>query len=290
MSLQNKNLNELHDTHILGESDYLLVRSDDSDKRAWLHDSPICPLLRQHHLAHVEIMWARYPFEVTRTELSGTYMMACFEGEGSVLVDGNWKTLRAGQACLQPPFMLNSLKCAKSKSWGFCGIRYLESQESVPIITEKSPVLGNYDHVPLQAAIQGLHAEVRGTDSPSALGKWIELIHHYVLHFAQPHHYDDRLWKLWAKIEQQLEHKWTLYELALLAHLSEEHLRRLCRKHHGRSPMQHLTFLRMQRAMELLGSTDDKIEIIARVVGYDTQFSFSNVFKKWVGLRPSDCR
>jgi len=280
----------LHEAHVLGESNYLLVRSDDSDKRAWLVNSPICPLLSQYNIAHAEVIWARYPFEVTRTDLSGTYMVACFEGEGSVLVDGNWRKLRAGQACLQPPFMLNSLKCIKGKSWGFCGIRYIESPETIPIITEKSPVLGSYNHVPLKGTIQGLHAETTGANSPIAQSKWIELIHHYVIQFAQPHHYDDRLWKLWTKIEKRLDYKWTLYELALLSHLSEEHLRRLCRKHHGRSPMQHLTFLRMQRAMNLLGSTDDKMDTIARAVGYDTQYSFSNVFKKWVGLRPSECR
>ena len=290
LSPRNNNRKELYEAHILGKSDYLLVRSDDSDERSWLRATPVCPILANHHIAHVGIMRARHPFEVTRTNLSGTYMMACFEGEGEVLVDGNWQSLVAGQACLQPPFVLNSLKCVKGRPWSFCWVRYLESREFIPIITEKSPVLGDYDHVPMQAAIQGLDAEVRGSDVPSAVGRWIDLIHHYVLHFAQPHHYDDRLWKLWAKVEQLLERKWTLCELALLAHVSEEHLRRLCRKHHGRSPMQHLTFLRMQRAIDLLGSTDDKIETIARAVGYDFPYSFSNVFKKWVGLRPSDCR
>lgn len=281
---------QLSEAHVLGDSKYTLVRSDNSDQRPWLAKSPICPLLQQHNMAHVEIFWANHPFEVTRVALSGTYMLACFEGQGQVLVDGVWRTLKAGQACLQPPFMLNALKCVKKSAWGFCGVRYLESKKSVPIISEKSPVLGEFDYAPLKAAITGLHAEAIGSNVPSALSKWIELIQHYVLQFAQPHHFDQRLWSLWTKIEQKLDHKWTLYELALLAHLSEEHLRRLCRKHHGRSPMQHVTFLRMRRAMELLGSTDQKIEAIARSVGYESPYSFSNVFHQWVRLRPSECR
>ncbi|MBT3483206.1 MAG: helix-turn-helix transcriptional regulator [Opitutales bacterium] len=282
--------NELHEKHFIGKSDYLVVRSDNSDRRSWLRNAPVCSLLANHHIAHVGIMRARFPFEVTRTDLSGTYMMACFEGEGKVLVDGNWHTLGAGQACLQPPFVLNSLQCDRGKPWCFCWVRYLEPRESIPIVTEKSPVVGSYGHAPLKAAIEGLSFETENSNSPGALGQWIDLIHHYVLQFAQPRKYDDRLWKIWVEVESRLDRKWTLCELASLGHVSEEHLRRLCRRYHGRSPMQHLTFLRLQRARVLLSSTDDKIETIARAVGYDAQYTFSNLYKRWFGLRPSDCR
>ena len=49
-------------------------------------------------------------------------------------------------------------------------------------------------------------------------------------------------------------------------------------------------YLRMQLAAKLLASTDDKIETIAREVGYENPFVFSTTFKKWVGWRPSDYR
>jgi AraC-like DNA-binding protein len=72
--------------------------------------------------------------------------------------------------------------------------------------------------------------------------------------------------------------------------MSPEHLRRLCKKELGRSPIQHLTFLRMKHARYLLGTTDDKVEVIAHAVGYESPFTFSNTFKKWVGWRPSELR
>ncbi|MDA0347671.1 MAG: AraC family transcriptional regulator [Verrucomicrobia bacterium] len=280
----------LEDIQNLADSQYQVVRSDDSDKRDWLSDSPICPLLSQHHIAHVGILWARFPFELMRTNQSGSYMMACFAGEGKVLVDGNWKHLRAGEACLLPPFVLNTFKCLEGTPWHFCWVRYLESREIKPIVSENSPVLGSYDHTPMLAAINGLHAESRGLNNPGALNHWIDLIHQYVLRFAQPHDYDDRLWKLWQQVEPRLARKWSLAELSDIAHLSEEHLRRLCRKHYGRSPMQQLTFLRMQRSKTLLSTTNDKIETIARAVGYENPFTFSTLFKRWVGWSPSKFR
>jgi len=54
--------------------------------------------------------------------------------------------------------------------------------------------------------------------------------------------------------------------------------------------MQHLTYLRMRRAAELLTTTNDKVETIARAVGYENPFAFSNRFLKWVGVRPSEHR
>lgn len=278
------------DVQVLGNSSYLLVRSDEVEERDWMAGSPVCPLLSQHHVAHAGILRARYPFEIVRADQSGSYMMACFGGEGRVLVDGAWKTVRSGEACLLPPFVRNAFKCVEGYPWEFCWVRYLESRERKPIVSQNSPVLRNYDNAPLRAAIEGLYWETRGAMNPGVLGHWVELVHQYALRFAQPHDSDDRLWRLWNRVEPELERKWSLYELSEIAHVSEEHLRRLCRKRYGRSPMQHLTFLRIQRAKVLLSSTDEKIETIARLVGYENPFTFSSLFKKWVGWSPSRYR
>lgn len=278
------------DVQVLGKSTYILVRSDEAENRLWMAASPVCSLLKQHHIAHTGIMCARHPFEILRTDQSGSYMMACFAGEGSVRVDGSWKTLKSGEACLLPPFVQNAFKCKPGKPWDFCWVRYQESREQKPIISQNSPVLNKYDHAPLKSAIEGLYAESRREKSPGVLDHWVELVHQYTLRFAQPHDYDERLWKLWNRVEPKLEKNWNLQELAEIAHVSKEHLRRLCRDHYGRSPMQHLTFLRIQQAKILLSSTNEKIESIARRVGYENAYNFSTLFKKWVGWSPSRYR
>jgi transcriptional regulator GlxA family with amidase domain len=119
---------------------------------------------------------------------------------------------------------------------------------------------------------------------------WTELIHSYVLRFAQPHQSDARLWKLWEAVQQALDHPWTLDELATRACLSKEHLRKVCRRELGRTPMQQVTFMRMQHARHLLSTTREKVESISRQAGYANPFTFSNTFKKWIGWRPSEFR
>ena len=98
---------------------------------------------------------------------------------------------------------------------------------------------------------------------------------------------DERLSRLWEKVAVRLDHEWTLPELARTAHVSAEHLRRLCTQQLGRTPMRQVTYLRMRRAAELLSTTDEKIESITRAVGYQNPFVFSTTFKKWIGWRPS---
>ena len=277
------------DIQIFGsKTRYRVVRANADDEREWLKKGASCPLLQQHHISHVGIMEAQAPFEVIRSHLGGTYMIACIEGEGVVLVDGVWKKIRPNQACLQPPFMMNALKCVPGKAWKFAWVRYDESREVHPIVSSDSPVIGLFSSEALQAAIDGLHVEAGGQAARALMHHWSELIHRYVVRFAQPHRKDPRLWEVWKKVEANLTRNWTLAEIAKLAHMSAEHLRRVCRKELGRTPMHHLTFLRLHKAQHLLSVTDDKVEYIAREVGFESVSTFSNTYKKWVGWRPSE--
>ncbi len=277
--------------HILGEATKIeVVQSHLEENVDWLKDAPVCELLSQYHINHAGIMQAEFPLEITRKEQSGTFMLACFSGEGRVLADGRWIKIKAGEACLLPPFVTNAIKCTPDQPWGFCWVRYIESRNATPIVTEISPVRGDFKATPMLMAIRGLITESTNQTVPAIQHHWVELIHNYVLRFAQPHQEDDRLWKLWKIVEQNLDYEWTLSQLAKSACLSDEHLRRLCKKQLGRSPVQHLTFLRMQQACHLLATTNDKVDFIASSVGYINGSNFSNAFTKWVGLRPSEYR
>jgi transcriptional regulator GlxA family with amidase domain len=119
---------------------------------------------------------------------------------------------------------------------------------------------------------------------------WVDLTHSYVRRFAQPFQEDDRLRILWERVAGRLGAEWTLARLAQEAGYSNEHLRRLCRRQLGRSPMHQVTYLRMRRAAELLVTSSRTIEAIAEEVGYHNPFVFSNAFTKWIGWRPSEYR
>ena len=265
-----------------------MIRADATDSRAWLKEAPVCPALVPHQIRHLAVARMPSPFEIVRTKLGGSYFLACFGGEGRVLVDGRWTKCRPGHAVLLPPGTLHAFHTAPAKTWDFCWVRYQERAGQKPLAAAQTPVIARFDVEPLRLAILGLHRECTTERDPAAIDRWVELIQHYVLRFAEPASLDPRLWQLWEQVAASLADPWTSAEMARRVHLSEKHLQRLCQKELGRSPRQQLIWLRMRRAAELLRARGSKIETIATEVGYQNPFVFSTTFKRVMGWSPSE--
>lgn len=267
-----------------------VVRQNASDPRDWLASAPVCEGLAQYHMTHCGMMQAKFPLTIWRDHLSGTFFLACVGGAGEVLIDGQWQTVRSGQACVQPPFMTNAIRTLKSSSWTFCWVRYKEPPGAQPVASTQSPMLAAFNANAFRSIVQGLHAEAEGSASLPAMQCWVELLHKYVLSFVEPLRPDDRLQRVWNIVQRNPERSWTLKSLAHAASMSKEHLRRLTRQALGRSPMQQVTLIRLRHAAERLSSGDEKLAAIAAAVGYDNPFAFSDTFQRWMGCRPSAYR
>ena len=267
------------ETHILGEdTTECKVHADQ------------CPALALHQIAHVGVADAAAPYEIVRMDLSGTYVMFCYAGQGRILLDGRWQACKAGWACIAPPHAQLAFHAEPHTRWEFTWVRYQQPKDQKPLLSASSPALAKFDPQPIRAAVQGLYYETQSQLAPATVNQWVDLIHTYVLRFAHPWHTDERLVRVMEYVSTRLSEAWTLDRMAQHCHLSTEHLRRLCRRELGRSPMHHIIFLRMQYAAKLLTTTNDKVETVASAVGYENAFVFSTTFKKWVGWRPSDYR
>ena len=72
--------------------------------------------------------------------------------------------------------------------------------------------------------------------------------------------------------------------------MSEENLRRISLRHVRRSPMAHLTHMRMLVAADLCCHTPEKVADVAARVGYGNAFAFSTAFKRQMGVSPKAFR
>jgi transcriptional regulator GlxA family with amidase domain len=147
--------------------------------------------------------------------------------------------------------------------------------------------MARFNAEPLQNAILGLYREVESGGNTGSVMLWIDLIEHYISRFAEPLQREDRLRAVWDAVQGDLAYPWTVSSLADLANMSGEHLRRLCQSGLGRSPMQQLTYLRIQYAAHRLATSQVTVEEIGHQVGYQNPFAFSNTFKRMTGFRPS---
>lgn len=266
------------------------VRAANIEPRPWLEGFPICKALAQYQILHIGIEETQAPMRIMRTRQTTAYFLACIGGRGRVLIDGRWRVCREGFACLLPAHTLNAFEAMPGQSWEFCWVCYQQPPRQRPIANLTSPVLAEYHPLPLRSAILGLMYECNGPAQASLIQEWTDLVHAYVLRFAQPTDQTDQLRLLWERVAVALGDEWSLTRLAREAGYSNEHLRRLCQRQMGRSPMHQVTYLRMRRAAELLTTTEQTIEVISQTVGYQNPFVFSNAFTKWIGWRPSEYR
>lgn len=269
---------ELLETHI-----------DGPDTKLWSVRAEHCSALRQRHISHVGVGDAAVPYRIVRTKLSGAYLHGTLAGEGRMLVDGRWRPHGEGMTSLAPAHVLHAFHAIPSRRWRYCWVRYTPASPR-SMVHAMAPIVGAFDCRALADAIMGLVHEVEGRTDLATCGLWLDLIESYVDRFAEPWRREERLLAVWNAVREDLARRWTLDDLAGIASVSGEHLRRLCQGSLGRSPMQQLATLRVQHAAHQLATTDISIAAVAEAVGYANPFAFSNVFKTITGVRPSRFR
>lgn len=83
------------------------------------------------------------------------------------------------------------------------------------------------------------------------------------------------------------EHGATVSDAAEYIGLTEKYLCKLFKANAGITPIEFLTKLRMDKALQLLRSTDLSVYEIARSVGFEDQTYFSRFFKRNMGMSPT---
>ncbi|MER5807630.1 helix-turn-helix domain-containing protein [Streptomyces sp. NPDC002033] len=101
---------------------------------------------------------------------------------------------------------------------------------------------------------------------------------------------DHGLARLLAWAGQRLDRPLTVTDLAREARTSPRHLGRQFRAVVGQTPLQWLLTQRVRRAQELLESTDESVEAVARATGMGTATTLRRQFKRTVGVSPSAYR
>ena len=82
----------------------------------------------------------------------------------------------------------------------------------------------------------------------------------------------------------------SIEDYASSLHMSVSWFIRNFKEYTGSTPAQYILALRISNAQSLLETTDYNVNEIAEIVGYDNPLYFSRIFKKQLGLSPSQFR
>lgn len=93
-----------------------------------------------------------------------------------------------------------------------------------------------------------------------------------------------------AMHEMATNFKLNLSDVAQKLNISEEHFCRTFKAYTGLRPLEYVNYLKIQRAKELLKSTDKNISEIAEMTGYFSPSYFTMIFKRYTGISPKNFR
>jgi len=91
-------------------------------------------------------------------------------------------------------------------------------------------------------------------------------------------------------IGEHINHNFTIKDIADHLHISESYLTKLFKNKTSFTFLEYCTNYRVKRAAELLTKKDVKVYEVAGKVGYQDSRYFSTIFKKWMGLTPTEFR
>ena len=99
-----------------------------------------------------------------------------------------------------------------------------------------------------------------------------------------------RLRRVTELVHAKMENELSLDEMAATAGLSTAHFSQMFRKSMGESPHQFVLRHRVERAQELLRSSEARILDVAIACGFKTQQHFARTFRRMCGVSPSEYR
>lgn len=210
-------------------------------------------------------------------------------GHGLMRIGNRWVKLTAGKACLWPLGALQAFHAVRGVIWQFAWVHYQAGASFLADSGTAEMVFA--DPAPLSAAISALHHESIKRAEPAILTLLTEWLHLEALRVARRKAPDERLQRTFLAVDARPGHPWTLLELARVAGMSAEQLRRICHAEFRQSPMERVRALRMVRAAIMLGELPSrKAETIALEIGYSSLHAFSTAFKATFGKAPTHYR
>jgi len=267
-------LQHLRETHLIGPN-----------CREWVLSHEHFPQLHNGRFVWVGHSVLHPPYRMVRLQSTHAHVVACFGGHGRTLINGRVVDWRPGQVLLAPRGACHAFEPAGRGPWRIAWI-FCDDRKGGLLIDGPASRLIDADTSGFVSTLQLLTREAAGEAEPAAMQALITLLQTHTRRLTGDSRMDQRLVCLWERVEADLRHAWTCRDLAGVAAMSEEHLRRLCHRHYRRSPMHYVTQLRMQRAGILLRASTAKVETVAQQVGFTSPYAFSAAFKRWSGVPP----
>ena len=241
--------------------------------------------------AMIGITYPSVKYQINRTpknpECVFEYILS---GEGEVLIDGEWKTAKAGDFYILASGYNQHYRASNTNPWKKIWINY------------------NSDYMPELLRSYGIEMGIYHSGAVKVyFDEIVELSRTSNFSENAPFLIADRVQRIArvAAIERASERdvapmkrlistyvykKFSLEEFAEKFHMSKSNVINTFKKNYGVTPYEYLVNLKIETAKLLLSDTMLSVKKIAEKLAIHDEHYFSNMFKKKVGMRPLEYR
>lgn len=223
----------------------------------------------------------------------------CVDGKGSLSINGEVSTVSAGDLVCLPKGKAHHYQADRYQPWTIYWVHFdgllseafidyigLQPGQYCQAIGLHNRLITNFERLlELRQSSHQLGAYIHAANRLRQLLAEIALLPQ-----IRQSGGDFDLEQIHATMQAHVHEQLDLDTLANIAKLSKFHFTKKYKRLTGSTPINHFIHLKIQHACYLLDITDKSIREISEALGYEDSYYFSRLFKKVMGISPSQYR
>lgn len=236
------------------------------------------------------------PYEIQRVSAPWHIALITISGQASYSCKGKSGTIKENTVWVGAADTAYQYKSLGN--WKFISAALIKSSHREHLEKKMTYRMLQNDILHLENAVEAylsesIHCKDGNSPEAKALADYISLFIDRELNTDRDGDYSRNaicLSRIWEEVNATPSSKWVIADLAYKAKVSIRQFQRMMKATYGLTAEGMLTKIRMQRAQELLISTDLTLESIADRIGYSSVYSFSKAFKNYMKISPGAFR
>lgn len=243
---------------------------------------------------------AKYHKVVRDQGIHQMIIILCTAGEGWVRLNGSEHSIKKNHLTVIPPDCMHSYGSTTDPwtiHWIHAAGSHVREYWEMTRISKEKPVIPVHNAIGYKDLFEEIylllekgHSAERLFQATTVLLYLLGKISHDQNEFISQEETHTNIRRVEKWMRQNLSTNLSVPELAAMANLSTSHFSAIFKTLTGFPVSEHYMRLRIQRACQLLDTTDLSIKEIARNLGFEDQLYFSRCFHRIHDISPSDYR